>query len=125
MNAIKKLVEELNLGKSIREIISNTAPEEIQNLQCIESQMAIISVIGKLGYESLSQEIILEQLKSERIGLLNTVGSKAMVKFLEHTALRTDEILSYFTTEDFKAENVKFKVAEILDMALQVNIAQV
>ena len=125
MKGIRKLVEDLKLGKSVRDIISHTSPEEIQDLQCIESQMAIISVIGKFGCQSISQDVIYEQLKHERIGLMNTVGSKAMVKFLEHSACTTDEVLSYFSSEDFKPENTQGKVADILDLALQVNMAQV
>ena len=47
------MVDELNHGKEIREIISNTAPEEIQDLQCIESQMAMMSIIARLGYQDI------------------------------------------------------------------------
>ena len=125
MKAIRKLVEELKTGKSVREIISQTSPEEIQNLQCIESQMAIISVIAKLGCHSISQEVIFEQLRQERIGLMNTVGSKSMVKFLEHSAATTQEVLASFSSEDFKPEQIQERVADILSTALQVNEAQV
>ena len=125
INAIRKLVDDLNVGKTVREVVSNTAPEDIQNLQCIESQMAIISVIEKLGFQKLSEEIIFEQLQSERVGLFNIIGSKAMVKLIDHTTLTADEILAYFDADDFKAETVQQKVADILDIALQVNMAQV
>ena len=125
MKAIRKLVEELKTGKSVREIISQTSPEEIQNLQCIESQMAIISVIAKLGCHSISQEVIFDQLRQERIGLMNTVGSKSMVKFLEYSAATTQEVLASFSSEDFKPEQIQERVADILSTALQVNEAQV
>ena len=125
INAITKFVDELNHGKNIREIISDTAPEEIQNLQCIESQMAMISIITKLGYQNISEEMIFEQLKYERIGFLNTIGSKAMVKFLAHTSLKTEQVLSCLVEQDFQAETVQKQVADILDIAMQVNMAQV
>ena len=125
LNAIKKLVEELNVGRSVQDIVASINPEEIEDLQCIEAQMAIISVVEKLGYENITKDLVLEQLKSERMGLMNTIGSKVMVGLLELTALTTDQVLAYFQAEDFKQETVQEKVAKILNLALQVNMAQV
>jgi len=125
LNAIKNLVDELNIGKTVQEIVSNTNPEEMEDLQCIEAQMAIMSVVEKLGRENITKDLVLEQLKSERMGLMNTIGSKAMVGLLEQTALSADQVFEVFNAEDFKLENVQEKVAEILNLALQVNMAQV
>ena len=97
----------------------------MEDLQCIEAQMAIMSVVEKLGRENITKDLVLEQLKSERMGLMNTIGSKAMVGLLEQTALSADQVLEVFNAEDFKLENVQEKVAEILNLALQVNMAQV
>lgn len=119
------MVDELNHGKEIREIISNTAPEEIQDLQCIESQMAMMSIIARLGYQDISYETILQQLKSERTGFLNTIGSRAMVRVLAQTQLETEKVLSCLNEEDFNAETVQEKVTDILNIAMQVNVTQV
>ena len=48
--AIKKLVDETREGKSVHEIVSGTAPKEIEEIQCIETQMAIIAAVEKLGH---------------------------------------------------------------------------
>ena len=106
------MVDELNHGKEIREIISNTAPEEIQDLQCIESQMAMMSIIARLGYQDISYETILQQLKSERTGFLNTIGSRAMVRVLAQTQLETEKVLSCLLYDRLLLE--KSRLCEIL-----------
>ena len=123
--AIKKLVEETREGKSVREIVAGTAPKQIEEMQCIETQMAIISAMEKLGHSNITEKIIVEQLNSERMGLLNTIGTKALSTVLQSTAYTTKEIMTYFHPEDFKTEKVKSRVAQILNFSQEVNQTQV
>ena len=123
--AIKKLVDETREGKSVHEIVSGTAPKEIEEIQCIETQMAIIAAVEKLGHAKVTQNILIDQLKSERIGLLNTVGTKALSTILQKKAYSTNEIMTYFHPEDFKTEQVKERVAQILNFAQEMNQTQV
>lgn len=125
IGAIRKLVDETREGKSVREIVSGTAPKDIEKMQCIETQMAMVSAIEKLGHANVTQEIIVEQLSSERIGLLNTVGTKALSTVLQSTAYSTNEIMTYFHPEDFKTEKVKERVAQILNFSQEINQTQV
>ena len=94
-------------------------------MQCIETQMAMVSAIEKLGHANVTQQIIVEQLNSERIGLLNTVGTKALSTILQSTAYNTNEIMTYFHPEDFKTEKVKERVAQILNFSQEINQTQV
>jgi len=94
-------------------------------MQCIETQMAIVSAIEKLGHANVTQEILIEQLSTERIGLLNTVGTKALSTILLKTGYSTNEIMTYFHPEDFKSERVKERVAQILNFAQEINQTQV
>ena len=87
--------------------------------------MAMISAIEKLGHANVTQQIIVEQLNSERIGLLNTVGTKALSTILQSTAYSTNEIMTYFHPEDFKTEKVKERVAQILNFSQEINQTQV
>jgi len=94
-------------------------------MQCIETQMAMVSAIEKLGHANVTQQILVEQLNSERIGLLNTVGTKALSSILQKRAYATNEIMTYFHPEDFKTEKVKERVAQILNFAQEINQTQV
>ena len=123
--AIKKLVDETKEGKSVREIVSSTAPKEIEEIQCIETQMAIVAAVEKLGHAKVTQDILIEQLNSDRIGLLNTVGTKALSTILQKKAYGKNEIMTYFQPEDFKTEQVKERVAQILNFAQEMNQTQV
>jgi hypothetical protein len=125
MLAFKKLVEEIKEGKTICEIVSETAPKEVEEMQCIETQMAIMSVIEKLGYTKQAEAVIIEQLSSHRMGFLNTLGSKALSSLIESTSYSTQEIMTYVEPSDFKPENVRRRIAQILNFAQQVNQAQV
>ena len=125
IKAIRKLAEKVKEGKSVKEIISGSLPKEIQELQNIETQMAIVSVIEKLGYTYVTKEILLEQLSSERIGLLNVVGTKALTSILQSTSYTAEEIMTFFLPEDFKAMKVKERVTQILNIAQEMNQAQV
>ena len=125
LKAIKSLVEEINEGKTVSEIISERQPKDIENMQCIESQMAMLSVVGKLGYSNVTQNIVLEQMSSDRIGMLNVVGTKALTSILKENSYTTEEIIQLFNTEDFEYEKIKEKVAYVLNMAQEINQAQV
>ena len=87
--------------------------------------MAIVAAVEKLGHANVTQDILIEQLNSERIGLLNTVGTKALSTILQKKAYSTNEIMTYFHPEDFKTEQVKERVAQILNFAQEMNQTQV
>ena len=125
MKAIKSLVQEINEGKTVSEIISERQPKDIENMQCIESQMAMLSVVEKLGYSNVTQNIVLEQMSSDRIGMLNVVGTKALTSILKENSYTTEEVIQLFNMEDFEYENIKEKVAFVLNMAQEINQAQV
>ena len=125
LQAIKSLVQEINEGKTVSEIISERQPKDIENMQCIESQMAMLSVVEKLGYSNVTQNIVLEQMSSDRIGMLNVVGTKALTSILKENSYTTEEVIQLFNMEDFEYENIKEKVAFVLNMAQEINQAQV
>ena len=125
LEAIESLIFESKNGKSVTEIIAEKQPKETENMQCIESQMAMLSVVEKLGYPNVTESVILEQMSSNRVGMLNVVGSKALISFLRENPYTTEEIMQYFTPEDFQHEQVKQRVAKVLNMAQEMNQAQV
>ena len=123
--AIKSLVDETMEGKTVKEIISVRQPKDIKNMQCIESQMAMLSVVDKLGHSNVTKEVVLEQMSEDRIGMLNVVGTKALASVLQENSYNANEVMQLFSTEDFQPVKVKQAVAKVLNMAQEFNQAQV
>ena len=125
LNAIQCLVEETKEGKSVSEIITQRTPREMEEMQCIESQMAIVGALEKLGHADVTENIITEQMATDRIGLLNVIGTKALSSVLNDKAYTTEQVMVLFQPEDFEKPKVKRKVVKILNIAQEVNQAQV
>ena len=109
----------------MKEIISVRQPKDIEKMQCIESQMAMLTVVDKLGHSSVTQDVILEQMSEDRIGMLNVVGTKALTSVLKENSYTANEVMQLFSTEDFQPVKVKQAVAKVLNMAQEFNQAQV
>ena len=125
MKAIKSLVDETNEGKTVTEIISDRQPKDIEDMQCLESQMAMLSVVERLGYPEITENIVTEQMSTDRIGMLNVIGTKALTTILNKHHYETEDVMKVFNAQDFQTEKVMHRVAKILNMAQEVNQAQV
>ena len=125
LSAIKCLVEETKEGKTVSEIITERTPREMEEMQCIESQMAIVGALEKLGHGDVTENMIAEQMSTDRIGLLNVIGTKALSSVLQQKEYSTEKIMGTFQPEDFEREQVKEKVAQILNKTQEINEGKV
>ena len=119
--AIKSLVDESKAGKSVTEIISGKQPKEIESLQCIECQMGMLCIVENLGHGKVTEDVVLEQLSSDRVGMLNIVGTKALTSVVKEKPYSSEDILENFNPDDFESENVKKKITKILNVVNAVN----
>ena len=87
--------------------------------------MAMLSVVDKLGYTEVTENIVYDHMTTDRVGMLNVIGTKALASILKDNHYTTEEVMKLFTTEDFKIENVMVRVANVLNMAQEINQAQV
>ena len=87
--------------------------------------MAMLSVVEKLGHTEVTENIVDEHMASDRVGMLNVIGTKALATILKDKHYTTEEVMKLLTTEDFKSENVMVRVANVLNMAQEINQAQV
>jgi hypothetical protein len=122
--AIRKLVEQVEHGKTITEILSTIAPKDVASLKSVESQMAMISVVQRLGQASIVTEIVLGELQQDKAGLLNNVGFKALQILMERNAYKANMVIPYFQPEDFQPDKVQEQMAMILNLGQEVNRAQ-
>ena len=125
VEAIRTLVEELAEGKQVGEIVASSALSTVKDMQCLETQMAIVSVLDRLGLNQVTEEVVLEQLSGERSGMLNTVGSRALASVMSQQVVTTEQVLACLQPEDLRPERVQERVASILSFAQTVNTAQV
>ena len=125
LQAIRTLVEELAEGKQVGEIVASSALSMVKDMQCLETQMAIVSVLDRLGLGQVTEEVVLEQLGGERSGMLNTVGSRALASTISQQAVTTEQVLACLQPEDLRPDRVQERVANILSFAQTVNTAQV
>ena len=125
LQAIRTLVEELSEGKQVGEIVASSALSVVKDMQCLETQMAIVSVLDRLGLGQVTEEVVLEQLGGERSGMLNTVGSRALASTISQQAVTTEQVLACLQPEDLRPDRVQERVANILSFAQTVNTAQV
>ena len=125
LRAIRTLAEELSEGKEVGEIVASSALSLVKDMQCLETQMAIVSVLDRLGLGQVTEAVVLEQLGGERSGLLNTVGSRALASTMSQQAVTTEQVLACLQPEDLRRERVQECVANILSFAQTVNTTQV
>ena len=125
MRAIRSLAGELSHGREVGEIVASSALSEVQEMQCLETQMAIVSVLDRLGHGQVTEQVVMEALGGERVGLLNTVGSRALASTISQEAVTTEQVLTCLQEEDLKPDAVRQRMAEILSFAQTVNMAQV
>jgi hypothetical protein len=126
ISAIRNFLDELFHGTTVADIILNMAPEDIEDLQCVESQMAMISAVAKICHGKPIHEILLKYLKKHsRESLMNTVGTNAFVEVVKSTNYTRDEIMKFFEPRDFETVLVKKNIAAILNLTLQANSSQV
>lgn len=69
--------------------------------------MAMIAVVEKLGYEKETEDVVLEQLNSDRVGMLNIVGTKALMSVMKEKPFSTDEIMKQFQPDDFQHDSAR------------------
>ena len=126
LSAIKRFVDELYQGHTVQEIIADIAPEDIKDLQCAESQMAMLSVVAQIISEQATiQMITLYLQQNSHESLINTIGTNILVEVLKQSSCIRREIGDLFSPKDFENDSVKKQIASILTLALQVNSPQV
>ena len=122
-NIIRKFIFDLLSGKSISDILSFLSLQEIQSLESIESQVAMLLVIEKVGLAPLVQDTIVDELKHNAVkfGFFNTIGSKALVRCLQHCKTISNSILKSLSLDLFSQEKTKDKVTQILNISIFLN----
>ena len=122
-NIIRKFIFDVLSGKTISDILSFLSLQEIQSLESIESQIAMLYVIEKVGLAPLVQDTICDELKHNAVkfGFLNTIGTKALVRCLKQCKSISNLILKNLSLDLFSPDKTKDKVAQILSISVFLN----
>lgn len=123
---IEKFIGEICSGKSTNAIISSMNHIEIKGFQCIETQMAMLSVVSKITSEADYNFVIEEYIKKQNCNsLLNTIGTNVFVHILQYVKISKEDILKLFCPSDFSETVVKKTIVSVLNLALLLNSRQV
>ena len=125
LQAVTSLVAGLQEGRQVAEIVSSSSLASLEAMQCLETQMALVGSLERLGLATVSQQVVLEQPGGQRAALLNTVGSRAVASVLSKGAVTGEEVLACLEVADLRPEVVTERLAQLLCWGQPGNTAQV
>ncbi|CAB4067576.1 TTN [Lepeophtheirus salmonis] len=127
ISALVSYQDDIKHGKSVKEVFEMINPDFFPSISKIESQMAILSTVERLSVVPIIEEIIVQELPGPNNfsnNLLKTLGTKALLSIVDKTPRDVKEILSFVRPEDLAPNSVKAKIAQVLNIATESNIAQ-
>ena len=124
MKAIADIRLRIEHGASTNEVNAAYESHEFPELEKVESQMAMINVVEKVGQSSLVQEVLAQECTGKEEVDLQNVGFKALISTLEKESFKVDEIITQFQPEDFEENVVQSRLAQLVTEAQQMDVAE-
>ena len=125
MKAIADIRLRIEHGASVNEVISAYEAHEFPDLEKVESQMAMIKAVERVGQSATVHEVLLQECMGKKEIDLQNVGFKALISTLEKESFKVDEDITQFQPNDFEDENVQERLAQLVTEAQQLDTAQV
>jgi hypothetical protein len=125
MLAIRSMAGELSEGKEVGEVVVGAALCGVDRTEALETQMAVVGALERLGLGEVTEQVVVEQLVEGRAGLLTSVGTRALASVLAQQAVTIEQVLACVQPGDLRPAAVRRRVAKILSFAQTVNVAQV
>lgn len=124
MQAIADIRLRIEHGASVNEVNAAYDSHEFPDLERVDSQMAMIKVVEKVGQSAVVQEVLEQEcLGKDEVDLQN-VGFKALISTLAKESFKVDEIITQFEPEDFEEEAVQGRLAQLVNEAQQMDLAE-
>ena len=124
MKAIADIRLRIEHGASTNEVNAAYDAHEFPELEKVESQMAMINVVEKVGQSALVQEVLAQECTGKDEVDLQNVGFKALISTLEKESFKVDEIITQFQPEDFDETVVQSRLAQLVTEAQQMDVAE-
>merc|ERR1719232_2268180 len=125
MQAIADIRLRIEHGASSTEVISAYEAHEFPELEKVESQMAMIKAVERVGQSATVHEVLLQECMGKKEIDLQNVGFKALISTLEKESFKVDEVITQFQPNDFDNDSVQERLAQLVTEAQQLDTAQV
>ena len=125
MNAIADIRLRIEHGASVDEVVSAYDSHEFPELEKVESQMAMIKAVERVGQSATVQEVLQQECAGKKEIDLQNVGFKALISTIEKESFKVDEVITQFQPTDFEEEVVQERLGQLVTEAQQLDIAEV
>merc|ERR1719266_1029920 len=124
MNAIADIRMRIEHGASVNEVISAYDAHEFPELEKVESQMAMIKAVERVGQSASVHEVLLQECIGKKEVDLQNVGFKALISTLSKESFKVNEVITQFQPEDFREEVVQERLAQLVTEAQDLDMAE-
>merc|ERR1712226_1022560 len=119
MKELADITVRLEHGATVEEINSAYEAQEFPKLQRKTSQMAMLSVIERLGESATAKQVVTQECTSkaapnDQAKSLDNIGFTAMLTTLANTSHKAEEVITSFQPEDFTAKASQQQFAKLI-----------
>jgi len=124
MKAIADIRMRIEHGASVNEVNAAYEAHQFPELEKVESQMAMIKAVERVGQSASVHEVLLQECSGKKEVDLQNVGFKALISTLSKESYKVDEVITQFHPEDFTEEVVQERLAQLVTEAQQMDSAE-
>lgn len=122
MKAIAEIRMRIEHGTSINEINAAYEAHEFPELEKVDSQMAMIKAVERVGQKAMVHEVLLQECMGKKEVDLQNVGFKALTSTLAKESYRVDEVITQFNPDDFEEETVQERLSQLVTEAQEMDM---
>merc|ERR1719474_707799 len=119
MKAIADIRMRIEHGASVNEVNAAYEAHEFPELEKVDSQMAMIKAVERVGQSAVVQEVLAQECTGKDEVDIQNVGFKALISTLRKESFKVDEVITQFQPEDFEEEVVQSRLAQLVTEAQQ------
>merc|ERR1712106_764633 len=124
MKAIADIRMRIEHGASVNEVNAAYEAHEFPELEKVDSQMAMIKAVERVGQSASVQEVLLQECSGKNEVDLQNVGFKALISTLSKESYKVDEVITQFQPDDFEEDVVQERLAQLVTEAQQLHTAE-
>ena len=124
MKAMADIRLRLEHGASVNEVNAAYEAHEFPELEKVDSQMALIKAVERVGQSASVHEVLLQECIGKKEVDLQNVGFKALISTLSKESFKVDEVITQFQPEDFREEVVQERLAQLVTEAQDLDVAE-
>ena len=124
MKAMADIRLRLEHGASVNEVNAAYEAHEFPELEKVDSQMAMIKAVERVGQSASVHEVLLQECIGKKEVDLQNVGFKALISTLSKESFKVDEVITQFQPEDFREEVVQERLAQLVTEAQDLDMAE-